>query len=359
MKRIGYIYEKICDVNNIRKALHSASKGKKYKRNVKRIFKNENYYIEQIRLMLVNKTYKPSPYIESVIHDGMNKKQRTIHKPKFYPDQIIHWCLMNQIDHLMMRGMYKWSCASIPGRGTHYAKNGVQKWLRTDKKNTKYCIKLDIKKYYPNVDNKLLKSKFRKLIKCKDALNLIDLIVDSNEKGLPIGNYTSQWFANFYLQDIDHYIKQELKVKYYIRYMDDLVLLGSNKKKLRKAFQLLTLKLKEYGLEIKNNHQLFRIEKRSLDFVGFTLNHHKTFIRKRITLRCRRAAMRYKQKPTLKGAYALASYQGWYKHSNSYILEKKYFYEDKTIYKIKEKISNESRKTLINDTRYRTNQIQT
>lgn len=342
MKRKGFIYEDICDINNIKVALQNASKNKKHKRVVKRILGNESYHIEEIRKMLVNKTYKPSKYIESTIKDGLNKKDRVIHKPRFFPDQVIHWCLMQQIDHLLMRGMYKWSCASIPGRGTHYAKNRMQRWLRGDEKGTRYCVKLDIKKYYPNIDLDLLKSKFRKLIKCKDTLNLIDMIIDSHDKGLPIGNYTSQWFANFYLQDIDNYIKQDLQVPYYMRYMDDLVLISGNKKKLRRAFNKLRIKLKEHGLEVKENYQLFDITKRNLSFVGFVFNHYKTFIRKRITLRCRRRVTRYKTNMTLKGAHAIMSYYGWYKHSDSYMLEKKYFIDDKIIIKAKEQIRNES-----------------
>lgn len=355
MKRQGFIYELIVDKENIRRALHNASRKKKNKRVVRKILNNEDFYINEIHKMLSNESYIPSPYKEFRMVDILNKKVRVMHKPKFYPDQIIHWCLMQQIDHLLMRGMYKWSCASIPGRGTHYAMRGIRKWLRTDKKRTKYCIKLDITQYYASVDNELLKSKFRKIIKCQRTLNLIDKIVDSLDKGLPIGNYTSQWFANFYLQEIDHYIKQELQVPYYMRYMDDLVLLSGNKRKLRKAFNELILKLKEHNVEVKNNYQFFEIEKRSLSFVGFVFNHEKVFVRKRITLRSKRKVSIFRKKPSLKLAQAIVSYYGWYKHSNSYVLEKKYFKnKDNILLKAKEIIRNESRKINESFARYAT-----
>lgn len=346
MKRIGFIYDKIYEIDNIKLALHNASRGKTKKRSVKKILDNEEYYVNEIQKMLKDKTFKPSKYFESIIVDGLTKKQRVIHKPKFYPDQIIHWALILKIKDLLMRGMYKWSCASIPKRGAHYAKDRTQKWLREDVKGTKWCLKLDIKKYYPNINKELLKIKFTKIIKCCDTLNLINLIIDSHDKGLPIGNYTSQWFANFNLQDVDHYVKETLKVPYYIRYMDDLVLLHRNKKELRKAFILLSGVLHDMGLEVKSNYQLFNIDKRSLDFAGFVMNHRKTFIRKRITKRARRKALRFPQNMTIQSAHSLMSYYGWYLHSDSHLLKLKY-YKD-IIKNIKELIANESRIKLNN-----------
>lgn len=346
MKRVGFIYDKICEIDNIKLALHNASRGKTRKRSVKKILDNEEYYVNGIHKMLKNKTFMPSKYLESTIVDGLTKKQRVIHKPKFYPDQIVHWALILKIKDLLMRGMYKWSCASIPNRGTHYAKDRTQKWLREDKKGTKWCLKLDIKKYYPNINKELLKTKFERIIKCRDTLNLINLIIDSHDKGLPIGNYTSQWFANFNLQDVDHYVKETLKIPYYIRYMDDLVLLHRNKKELRKAFNSLSEMLNSMGLEIKGNYQLFNIDKRSLDFVGFVMNHNKTFIRKRITKRARRKALRFPKNMNLKEAHALISYYGWYLHSDSHPLNLMYY--KGITNNIKEIIANESRKKLNN-----------
>jgi len=325
MKRIGFIYEKVYDKNNIRNAIYNASKGKKKKRMVKWVLANEGKVIETVHEMLKNKTYIPSKYFESRIVDGLSKKERKIYKPKFYPDQIIHWSLMLQIDFVIKRGMYKWSCASVPKRGQHYAKNRVEKWIRNDFKNTKYILKLDMKKYYPSINLELLKAKFRKLIKDDDVLLLIDSIIDSHNKGLPIGNYTSQWFANFYLQDIDHFIKEKLKAKYYVRYMDDLVIFGSNKRKLRKLFMALKEKCIEEKLTIKGDWQIFNSQKRYLDFCGFVFTREKTFIRKRITRNMRRKYFKFNKNPTTHNAQSMLSYYGWVKHTDSYILYKKYF----------------------------------
>ena len=180
MKRIGYIYNDICDIENIKEAILKASKGKRKRSNVQKVLKNIDYYAEQIQIMLKNKTYNPSPYQEDLIKETSNNKERVIFKPKYYPDQIVHWCLMLKLSPIIMKGMYYYNCGSIPGRGIHYAHDAVKKWLKNDRKHTKYCVKIDITKFYPNIDKEILKPLFRKRIKDRDTLWLIDTIIDSN-----------------------------------------------------------------------------------------------------------------------------------------------------------------------------------
>ena len=103
VKRVGNIYEKITKKENIRKAIINASKGKKDRNGVVKILDNVNFYVDEIYNMLINKTYTPSPYIKMLIHDGVRKKERIIYKPKFYPDQIIHWALMQQIKPIIKK----------------------------------------------------------------------------------------------------------------------------------------------------------------------------------------------------------------------------------------------------------------
>ena len=214
MKRKKDIYIKIIDKNNIYKAILNASKGKKDRDNVRNVISNITFYVNDIHKKLSTRTYKPSTYVEMKIHDGVRKKERIIYKPKFYPDQVVHWALMQQIEPIIMRGMYEFCCGSVKGRGIMHGMKYLKKILVRDRKNTKYCLKLDIKKFYPSINQTLLKRKFMRVIKDRDTLDLIDKIIDSTDKGVPIGNYTSQWFANFFLQDLDHYIKEDLKVPY-------------------------------------------------------------------------------------------------------------------------------------------------
>lgn len=325
MKRVGYIYDSICDIENIKNAIMKASLGKRKQNRVKRIINNIDKVSYEIQKMLINKTYKHSPYIIKTIYDGASKKERKIYKPRFYPDQIIHWALMLQIEPIVMRGMYEYCCGSVPGRGTSYAQKALRKWIDNDSKNTKYCLKMDISKFYPSVDNEKLKQMFREKIKDVDCLWLVDNIIDS-EQGLPIGNYTSQWFSNFYLQVMDHWIKEYLGVKYYIRYVDDLVLLGANKKKLHKVRVALSEYLGTVGLKLKGDWQVFRVNSRAIDFLGFRFFRDKTILRKRNALRIRRRWKRVSKKEHLnyQDACALVSYWGWIKRSDSHTFYNKY-----------------------------------
>ena len=298
-----------------------ASLGKRHQQRVKRVVENIDVAAAKIREMLLNKTYAPSPYIVKTIRDGANKKERTIHKPRFYPDQIIHWALMLQVEPIIMRGMYAYNCGSVPGRGTSFGQKAVRRWLDADYKGTKYCLKMDISKFYPSVDNEVLKGMFRRKIKDADCLWLIDTIVDSS-RGLPIGNFTSQWFANFYLEGLDHHIKERLGIKYYVRYVDDLVLLGPNKKKLHRTRAAIADYLSTIKLELKGNWQVFRVNSRAVDFLGFRFFRNKTILRKRNALRIKRRFRKISKKRWMsyKDACAVISYWGWIKRSDSYLL---------------------------------------
>ena len=346
MKRVGNLYSKICEKSNIQKAINKASLRKKNRENVKKIIENQIFYIEKLNKILNNKEYKPNPYREVKIHDGVRKKERIIYKPQFYPDQVIHWALMLQLEPILLRGMYYYCCGSVKNRGILHGAKYIKKILVRDRKNTKYCLKLDVKKFYPSINKEILKHKFLKIIKCRDTLDLIDLIIDSSKEGLPIGNYTSQWFANFYLQDLDHYIKEDLHVKYYIRYMDDMVLFHRNKKELRKIKEKIEIFLKQEDLKLKENWQLFKTDSRPLDFLGYRFYRGYTTLRKSNCLRIRRRIKKiYKKKRlSVKDAAAVLSYNGWIKHSNSYKFAKKYINPYININKCKEVIKNERRK---------------
>lgn len=186
MKREKDIYTRIVARDNIRKAIIYASKRKKNRGNVKRVIDNIDDCVSYIENLLKTKTYKPSPYQKVTIMDGVRKKERIIFKPRFFPDQCIHWALMLQLESILSKGMYDYCCASIKNRGILYGAKYLKKKLVQDRKNTKYCLKLDVKKFYPNIDKDILKRKFRRKIKDGDTLDLIDLIIDSSEEGVPI-----------------------------------------------------------------------------------------------------------------------------------------------------------------------------
>jgi len=271
--------------------------------------------------MLENGTYYFAPPIEKTRRE--HKKIRHIKVPRFYPDQIIHWALMQVIDPLINRGMDKYCCGSVKGRGTMAAKKAVDRFIKKGK-NVKYVYKADIHHFFESVNTSVLKRQFRRIIKDAKVLKLIDEILDNGGSGLPIGYYTSQAFSNFYLQGFDHYVKQTVKIKHYVRYADDMVMLDSNKRKLHKARKAFEAYLKRGDLKIKNDWQVWRYGTRPIDFVGYRFYKSFTLLRKamfysltRAVRKIARFGMRMRQ------VLRFLSYMGWTKRINF----KKYYIE--------------------------------
>ena len=330
MKRIGHIYETIFTSDNLRLAIHNVATGKKDRREVNRVLSSLD---ETIRAIQGN-PHISGEYLPKVKTDSSSGKTREILEPKFYPDQIIHHALCQKISPVMMRGMYRYCCGSVKKRGMLYASKYIRKQLIKYKKNTRWFVKLDVVKYYDHIDHDVLMSKFRKIIKDEKVLDLINEIVSSTPSGLPIGNYTSQWFANFYLQDFDHYVKEQLRIPVYVRYMDDMVLIGPNKRKLEEAVVLIRKYLKE---EMKLDlHDLIEVKRVAyddggnvvgnfIDFCGYRHYRGFTTIRRRIWRRIHRLFYRLRKWISLKRARSFMSYYGYIQHSDSRHVEQKYF----------------------------------
>lgn len=341
MKRIGYIFEKVYDIENIKTAIMKSSLGKRNRSYVKKIIDHSDRYAKEVQKMLIDKTYIHSPYTIKIIQDGPRHKERQIFKPRYYPDQVIHWAVMLQLHEIFMHGIYEYSCGSIPGRGTSYGQKFLRRWLDKDYKGTKYCLKMDISKFYPSIDQNILKEMLRNKIKDQNCLWLLEQIIDSNPEGLPIGNYTSQWLSNFFLQGLDHFIKEKLGAKYYLRYIDDLVILGSNKRKLHQMRIDIQAYLDKLKLKLKDDWQVFLITKRAIDFLGLRFFRDKTILRKRNALRIRRRIEKIyrKQKLTYRDACAVVSYWGWIKRSDSFNFYNQYFKSKVSLKKAKGVIS--------------------
>jgi RNA-directed DNA polymerase len=178
------------------------------------------------------------------------------------------------------------------------------------------CLKLDIKKFYPSVDHDVLKSLLHGKFKDADLLWLLGEIIDS-APGIPIGNYLSQYFANFYLTYFDHWIKEVKGVRCYFRYADDMVILSGDKESLHQ----LLLEISEYlqnnlRLQVKSNYQVFPTASRGLDFVGYVFFHTHILLRKSIKKNFARAIAAGRTE-------CIPSYWGWAKHCNSSNLLKK------------------------------------
>lgn len=344
MRRVGYLYEKMCDITLIKYAIHKAAQGKTQKHFIAKVLDNIDEYALKIQDMLVNDKVLLSPNRQIEIYDRSCSKTRLITVPKFYPDQILHWVLMLVLEPIMAKGMYRYTCGSVPTRGGMEAKKFVERALKDTK--VKYVAKLDISKFFNTVKPKYLLPMFERKIKDKKVIALIDKILTNGGDCLPIGYYTSQWFSNFFLEGFDHYVKETLGIKYYVRYVDDMVLLDTNKRKLRKAIALMGEYLNSIGLCLKDNSQIWKVHSRPIDFVGFRFYKEKVLLRKKIFFRLCRRVRRVRKAGyiTLQQARGLLSLLGWLTHINGWKFYKEKIYKYAPKWKLKQIVSNYAKK---------------
>ena len=223
-------------------------------------------------------------------------KERVIVVPSIR-EQILHHMIVGVLQPIIMKGMYEHSHGSIPGRGPAGAKKQIKRWIK-DTKNVKYFLKMDIHHFFASIPHDMLKEFIAKYIHDERFLHLIFEVIDCTETGLPLGFHTSHWFANWYLQGLDRYIKQQLGAVYYVRYMDDMVIFGNNKRELHRMRQAIGNYLNGIGLELKRNWQVCRFHTvrngedryRFLDFMGFRFYRNRITLRKGIMLRMTRRA---------------------------------------------------------------------
>lgn len=314
MKRIGSLYSRIYHLDNLELADKKARRGKLRRREVAQHDLNQAGNLLQLQNLLINKTYKTSSYSIFKITDP---KEREVFRLPYFPDRITHHAIMNVLEPVFLSMFTADTYSCIKGKGIHGAANAVKHALR-DVPGTKYCLKLDIKQFYPSIDHSILKELLRRKFKDQDLLWLLDEIIDS-AKGLPIGNYLSQYLANFYLTYFDHWVKENKQVKYYFRYADDLVFLSSSKDVLHKLLVDVRSYLQDnLKLTVKDNYQVFPVDARSIDFVGYRFYHTHILLRKSIKKNFARMLA------TRRNDLSIASYYGWAKHCNSKNLLKKF-----------------------------------
>ena len=321
MKSYKNLWDKFISDENIELAIKNASRGKKDRQTVKRRLENPKFK-EQIKKYAEN--FKNKKHTPKEIYDGIQRKKRSIIVPTF-DEQVIHHMVVNILQPIFMRGMYEHSYGSIPKRGAHKGKNAIKKWIAKDGKNCKYVLKMDIRKYFDSIPHDIYLRNLRRIIKDDRFMQVLEEITRVIPQGLPLGFYTSQWTANWYLQGLDHFIKNDLRAKHYIRYMDDMVIFGSNKRQLHQ----IRIEVERYlndnlGLTLKDNWQVFRFnygdKYRFLDFMGFRFYRNRITLRRSILLKALRKARRlYRaEKITIFAARQMLSYLGWLSHTDTY-----------------------------------------
>ena len=249
MKTYNNLWENFISFENLYKASLKAQRGKRWKESTLEFNFNKEQNLLKLKRQLETGKWKPGKYFAFTIQEP---KERIIHAAP-YIDRVVHHALINIIEPIWESRFYDHSYACRKGKGTHKAVNTCQQYLR----KYKYVLKCDIRKYFPSIDREILKNIIHKKISDKQLLIIIDYIIDSspefeeiieqsirnenqlslfkinkNKKGIPIGNLTSQFFANVYLNELDQWLKRECKIKGYIRYMDDFLIFANEKPRL-------------------------------------------------------------------------------------------------------------------------------
>jgi retron-type reverse transcriptase len=264
LQRVGNLFEKVCSFENLYSAYKKAARGTKGKKETDEFCFFLEYELLKLKNELITENYSPGKYKYFTIKDP---KEREIAVAPFR-DRVVHHAIINILEPIYEKIFIFDSYATRKEKGTHKAILRAQEFLR---KNEWY-LKSDISKYFASIDHYKIIEIIKGKIKDRRLINLIEIIIRNggeNGKGLPIGNLTSQFFANVYLDRFDHYIKDELGIKYYVRYMDDIVIFANDKRKLKEiSAELRNFLNEELSLDMKTNATYINKRINGVTFLG-------------------------------------------------------------------------------------------
>ena len=332
-KTIRNVYDKAVSFEKILAAHKKSRRGKREKKEVIKFELNLESEILRLEKELKNGTYKTEEYKSFKIYEP---KERLI-MASTYTDRVIHqWYVENFIKPYFVPQFISTSYAGIDGRGMHKASKDVQKAMRKAKNkwNNYYILKMDVTKYFQNIDKRILWNILKRKIKDRKLLWLTRNILLSTEgmKGLPLGNYTSQMFANIYLNELDQYAKHILKCEFYYRYMDDIIVLCKNKPIANIYLEKLSIFLSEnLKLTFNSKTRIFK-DNQGVNFCGYKINEYRLKIRNSSKYRMKRKLKLFTKRlncgeiTLIDIQRSIAGWSGYVKHANCYNLIKSMFY---------------------------------
>jgi retron-type reverse transcriptase len=345
------LFSKVIDFTNFHKAYKDARNCKRYRSSILKFGYNLEENLLALRWKIINKTYRHGRYREFVVTDS---KKRII-KAAPFRDRVAHHAVCNIIEPIFERSFIFDSYACRRGKGTHAAIVRLEHFIKelksclsaTKSDSSKtitnrrerdgktqpikiYCLKCDISKYFDNVNHIILIEMIKQKIKDKNVLWLLNEIIESNPNGIPIGNLTSQLFANIYLNKLDHFVKRELHEKYYIRYMDDFLILGINKEHLYENKERIKFFLRDHlKLELHpKKAEIFPID-HGIDFLGYIIRDGRRYLRKSTVKRFIKKKRRYEamvkngKRTEISFENIMISWRGYASFVNSYRLMQK------------------------------------
>jgi len=330
-------YEKVCDFQNLYKAHLRARTNKRRKPEVIRFELDLAENLSRMSEALKNRTYRMGGYYNFLIHEP---KEREVFAA-YYPDRVLLHCLCDEVIAPLLgpRLIYD-NAACQKGKGPHFAQDRFARFLREHYRHhgpDGYVLKCDISHYFASIDHQVLKDRLTQVVRDRDVLRLIFQYIDSYEtagrpgRGLPLGNQSSQWYAIYYLDPLDRMVKEELRIKHYIRYMDDCLLLHHDKDQLRECFVRMKAMIEDrLHLTLNDKSQIYPLRK-GIEFLGwkFYLSESGQVVRrlKRQSKRRMRQRLRRLQREYADGTVTwdeargvLASYHGHLIHGDTYYL---------------------------------------
>jgi RNA-directed DNA polymerase len=308
-------FKKFTSYYNLVEAALMAQKNKRKSIQIESFNQHFGDNIQQLRDILLSEKPVQCHYRKMIIREP---KERKILIAPFYPHRIIHQAIVLVMKETWINNFIDNTFACLKGRGIHPCMFAVRDTLRNDVAGTKFCLKLDVNKYFDNINHKILKCLIAQELNDEKMFKIICDQIDTvpQNVGIPIGNLTSQYFANIYLTPLDHFCKEILNLKYYFRYMDDVVIFDENKKYLHHCRIEIEKFLNEYlSLQLKENWQVFPVDCRQVDFVGYRINHLGVMLRKSILLKFYSGIeelSKIHKEITLK--HQLSSHHGWLKY---------------------------------------------
>ncbi|MFC1647984.1 reverse transcriptase domain-containing protein [Nanoarchaeota archaeon] len=335
MKTYNNLWKNITSYENLELAFFKARKRKTKKHYVMKFEKNLKENLLQLRKELTTQTYRPMPLKTFILKDPKTRKISV----SDFRDRIIHHALCNVIEPLFEECFIYDSYANRKKKGPLTALKRFDCFKRkATHNNTRNCyvLKADIKHYFDTVDHEILVDILRTRIKDENALWLVKRILKNHGKnrGMPLGNHTSQFFANVYLNHLDQYVKKELKAKHYIRYVDDFVILSNNKVELELWKIRIINFLKSLKLELHPEKSKIINLNRGINFLGFRVFYHHKLLRKSNIRKMQRKMQTLKLNISDydKSLSSMESWISYAKHGNTYNLRKSFTEEFTSAY---------------------------
>jgi len=313
------LYPEICSFANLLEAARKAQRGKRFRADVYAFHARLEENVVRLQDALLEQTWKPGAYREFYVQEA---KRRLISAPP-YADRVVHHALCNVIEPLFEKAFIFDSYACRKGKGTHAAADRYTAFSR----KARYVLKCDVARYFPSIDHTVLFGQLAKRIADKDVLWLCEQIIRSRGDegllwpsgcGIPIGNQTSQFFANVYLNGFDHWMKEEMGCRYYLRYVDDFVVLDDDKRPLHALIPCIEAKLAEQRLTLHARKRTVSPVSEGCDFMGYRIWHDHRLLRPENGYRFQRklkAPQRGFREGTIDREQVKASIMSWVGHA--------------------------------------------